>query len=1349
MPKPMSPPHGPQPSSTLLVAWLSIAGALLGAGLLAFRCAPFAFAQEAEVPAEPAPAIAPAELGQRELSLEEQKAQNAIRFAGGAPLKTNPYQDQAMRLADAYAADKHYDFACELWQKVINESGDALISQDGEVYVSIAEQVERTVAGLPPEALRTYRVSADGEALALLAADPTDRERALSEVVRRYFLSSHGDEAAYELGCLALDRYDFVGALRLFERVLHRHPDPTVPQGELQLRLALASGRLGDAESAEKALAEAASAGSGRPSREALAAVRQDVKTAPNPPVMAGAKAWRMPLGSASGVGAMAAVPDSFMASPLTELWGFRFPIHSTAPVMGEVYRGGYGAGSTQSLGKAAPAVRRRRHQSEPEYYVRVVGGRDYIQEVRSNPQTTSTHESLVQRWKANRWRPVDHLLLSDGGVFFKTHNNLLRFSAAGDMREEQSRCPWRNLYDEESAAAPLEESNYGNGWRRPLAPAEVMYFGDQVRASMSILDGVLYSVEGRKWLYSTDDPSPPEDGEEAGKRPRPFGRPSLAERPRTNQLAAYVLATDGSFKWRRSAGDPDAGDRRVGFLAAPTPYGKLLLVPVVDEGSLWLYALSQTDGKTVWKSFLCDQPAEGWWPWNRVAVAVEGRDAYVAAGGGVVFSVDAASGSVRMAVRYPRDFRAGVKSDSPNGFLHLDGCDEDILIAYGRGLIVVASDRDAVFCLDRNSGETLWHTPRSVAHDYPVDYCLGLHQGVLYLGGRNTVRAIDAVHGVELWEQNFQDTYGRGALTENGVYLPQESAIVKLHLTTGAVEGSVPVELSDDEPVGNLFSDGEKLWGVGADRVYALTSLEHRLALVEASVKAGAPHALLERMRLYLEAGKSEAAFADLLAAFQSLLRSSGRDVALKTVLKELSIGSLPAGHPVATLAFLQAAVLDAETATPHTDLSADTRVEILTAMTSAMHALRRQGEPGGAPNLAALLPLLTKPHELSLASRAMVAAATPEDAPLLLQLLQNERVAAVMIEPYGKAAGAEARPLLRKLLQADDEEKQLAAARSLANMGDRDALEPLVQLLASTESSRRVRAQAALQNFTGQKIEFDPFGEAEARADSLAAWRDWVVGPGTEAELHFPLPLVEPLLGRTLVALYGSNLVLEFDAEGNKRWERQLQNPWACEGLPNGHRLIACFAQNLVVEYDEQGDEVWRKEGLPGNPFSVQRLTNGNTLVACSNAELIVEIRRDGTIAWQAQIAGRPMDAHRLDDGTTLVALANAGKVVQLNARGETIRQIADLAGPISVQPLDNGRLLVAQMNSLQVIETDWAGNVAWTREMPSQPYCAQKTPSGTVLMCGDSGAFEIAPDGKTLWNLGRNNVSGLFRY
>lgn len=162
--------------------------------------------------------------------------------SGGATLKTDPDLEQWLELADRYQKDGNYQAASRFWQAVLERSGDALFSDDDQTYFSLVNRVEDILAGLPPEGLQAYRVKADASAKEILAAagSPYDSQ-ALSQVVRQYFLSSLGDEAALTLSTIYIDRYDFVGAYRLLKKIVGHYPDPTVSLQEVYLKMALCS----------------------------------------------------------------------------------------------------------------------------------------------------------------------------------------------------------------------------------------------------------------------------------------------------------------------------------------------------------------------------------------------------------------------------------------------------------------------------------------------------------------------------------------------------------------------------------------------------------------------------------------------------------------------------------------------------------------------------------------------------------------------------------------------------------------------------------------------------------------------------------------------------------------------------------------------------------------------------------------------------------------------------------------------------------------------------------------------------------------------------------------------------
>ncbi|GAG12354.1 unnamed protein product, partial [marine sediment metagenome] len=193
----------------------------------------------------------------------------------------------------------------------------------------------------------------------------------------------------------------------------------------------------------------------------------------------------------------------------------------------------------------------------------------------------------------------------------------------------------------------------------KPNTPAEIMLFGDRVSTAMSIIGGVVYTLEG--------------EARPKQLRNNVRGNYGMTFAVETNRLYAWEAGageTGGKRLWNRGGDlDPETGEEvPVKFVAAPVAHGKRLIVPVRESGALWLYALEPrenpdwpTDGEaqwevpTVWKTFLCDEPPAGVSPWGRVGVALDGTDVYVAGGAGVAFAVDAVTGIIRWGTRYRR----------------------------------------------------------------------------------------------------------------------------------------------------------------------------------------------------------------------------------------------------------------------------------------------------------------------------------------------------------------------------------------------------------------------------------------------------------------------------------------------------------------------------------------------------------------------------------------------------------------------------------------------------------------------------------------------------------------------
>ena len=419
---------------------------------------------------------------------------------------------------------------------------------------------------------------------------------------------------------------------------------------------------------------------------------------------------------------------------------------------------------------------------------------------------------------------------------------------------------------------------------------------------------------------------------------------------------------------------------------------------------------------------------------------------------------------------------------------------------------------------------------------------------------------------------------------------------------------------------------------------------------------------------------------------------------------------------------------------------------------LSAVLEVVHQRKLPGLCGQVLAALPLCKDDALRANLRRALVATATPADGATLREQLSatdpQARIAAIMTLAHLSREAADADAL--RLLSDSDELVQAAASRALADHGRREALAPLVRLLASEQIPVRVEASRTLRAATGKHFGYTVYDAPEKRAAAVAQWKAWLDGEGATAAIAFPLRDAPVDLGRLLVCDHSQNLLIEFDTTGKKLWQRQVgPQPWACVGLPNGHRLVGSFNERTVVEYDDGGEEIWRVGDLPGGPTSIQRLDNGNTLIACTEGSQVVEIDSVKKTVWRASLEGRPVDARRLDDGHTLVTLQHGQKVVELDASGKQVWEIAGVGMAFSAERLESGTTLVCAIGINQVREYDKSGNVIWAQGKFANPYTAQRLPSGNTVVVDTTGVTEIDPQGTTVFRLEMPNLSRMWRY
>ncbi len=745
-------------------------------------------------------------------------------YLGGAPLKTDPDLMARLERAEQYRQEGNYRVVAKLWQSVLDQSGDTLFTEDDETYYALTRRVETMLAELPPEGLNAYRISADADAAEILAAAGSDQDlEALSRVVKDYFMSSLGDDAAFRLGCIYLDRFDFGGAMGMFTRIVDHYPDPSIAVEEVWLRIAICFVWTGDMVSAQQALDQARVHGAEATDRlyQAVAALIAGAPDLDTPTGLTGGH-WRDRLGGPRRTGVMPALADP-PSGKLRAVWQFWFTPDDQ--YVGERYQGD----ALVRAGKRAIA------------------------------DTVDKKESkLLDNWRAGQWRPSGALLLDQQKALWKTGADLIAFDR--DVLDNP-RPVWRSLWLNQFLVDDATETwkqmfdaygRYGDGSQEvrtvPSRIQEVQLFGDRIAQSMSIHRDIVYSIEGPE--YSSLDSRTPSRSRERG-----YNWGSIPRRTRTNRLVAYDLQT-GKMLWSQpltrlpdespqsaasvsaedAAGAIDLSEMNpfegAGFMAAPVGYGNLLLVPVNLSGSIWIYALdAERQGELAWRSYLCDEPGGGSQPWSPIQMSLDGSTLYALCGTGVVFAVDAMTGMVRFARRHPRTGEPNnlmARFGNQMELLEFDGWLEDNVIPVGNVLLMMASDYNVLWAIDRQTAKFAWRTEnRPFGHKF--DYLIGIQGDYVYLGGRESVAAVSLkAQGRWAWVYSLpQTSFGQALLTTDALYVPLPSGIQKLGLHgkqgSGDVLATFPVELGTGAPLGNLYSDGEKFWVVGGNRLYVL----------------------------------------------------------------------------------------------------------------------------------------------------------------------------------------------------------------------------------------------------------------------------------------------------------------------------------------------------------------------------------------------------------------------------------------------------------------------------------------------------------------------------------------------
>lgn len=767
-------------------------------------------AQEKAADNSPPDAAAQDEAAQDDAAVAGQAdAGDEKRFPHGATLQTNPDIEEVLRKAQRYMEEGNYRAASRFWQAAVQRAGDQLYSTDGEIYFPLVRKIEEIIAKLPPEGLETYRIAADAEATEYLADDRRfDQVQRWQKVVDLAFLSTPGDQAALQLASHYLDRYQAIPAQLLLRRILDIYPDSRVPQDEVLMKLALAYALAGDRQRGLAALQEARQVRTTVTAAvldqvEVLLASTTERSSGGN---MASEQAWTSSLGLGNEVQQMPDLPAGFLDEGLAPVWMFQHDFLKQPRgkfIQGEVYVGN----------KAIQAAAFPSSTQDREF------------------------EAVCREWQRNNWRASSLPLLDQGRILFKTQADLAVWPTTSLQTDALLRSLNLNRYaPDEISKFILEQSdqnrrNFPAAANLPYSSVETLqYFGDLAFQSMTVHEGIAYSVEGdnfgRDGVYR-----------DAGRRNPVNAWSSPPTRERTTYLSAYELAS-GRTLWSKPFPGNEPGEELVGSAVVGPPVGYLqsVLVPVLAGGRFLLVAVDSGTGAALWKRVICDVPQIQPTSTTLVQLTVSGSDVFMVCGCGVLANVDASSGQLRWVRRYPRSVKELDADGANQQFFgrvqqdwqryQLQGWNHDVAMVWGNWILVAASDTNFLAGYRRSDGELAWQAPRSEVLGCTVDQWLGVRDGIVYATGPRGLIAYELSAEGRLYgtPQRLEKAIsGRGLITAQGILLPVQDHLELYDLRSLSKIKEIPVQMPTNMPIGSLASDGTRLWIAAMNRLIAV----------------------------------------------------------------------------------------------------------------------------------------------------------------------------------------------------------------------------------------------------------------------------------------------------------------------------------------------------------------------------------------------------------------------------------------------------------------------------------------------------------------------------------------------
>lgn len=740
---------------------------------------------------------------------------------------------KSFREARELINDKKYSVGIPELQTVLDAPEDYVSNEPGVGFYSLKRAAEDLLAQLPADGKQYYVMQYGPTAEQMLnRANEQDNLDLLREVVRRYFYTNAGAEAAYTLGAWYYERGDLQAAVQQWEALSERHDQASAREPHLTFKLAVAWYHLGNLGKCRQALMKLARLTNGSeyvfPNGRKVALFQEGQN-----PVE-----W---LSRMVGILDLRAVRDQ-------KDW--------------RLYRGN--ASRIASAELAVPSAR-------PVWQFSTI--RDPF--LKSYPQPPPLEETLQKLGEYRRKHisgvmPAASPVIADDTVIVRTHRNLKALDLkTGELKWETS---VSDALFQELLKDPDNNSEEFLG--TPETPLQKYLtqraWQDYTSGHLSTDGKLVFSVENVGFIGGFYHFSQQQ-------------RESVLSPNSYNRLMAFEVDS-GKFVWEVGGPRLQNPINYSGhyFLGPPLPYdGKLYCL--AEEGREFrLLVLDPETGKTLWTQslFRSEYPIARDYTTDRrpldhirrrmgLSPSLAHGVIVCPTGSGCTVGIHAVTRQLLWRdVEQDSNAIPSYAAFSRDSHQNAEGWAEFTPLVIGDRVLVQSRTGQSLKCLDLFDGHLIWSRPRR-----NLMFIAAVNQDKILLVGQEQIEAIKLSDGSLAWpkSQSIPSPSGRGIVVKNTYYQPVDTGeIVSLRLNDGLILARTRVQT--DSLVGNLVAGDGMLVSQNETEVVGFKSVgsildEIRLASQSSQPKQQAEAELL-RGELYLYAG-------DVNQALQKISRS------------------------------------------------------------------------------------------------------------------------------------------------------------------------------------------------------------------------------------------------------------------------------------------------------------------------------------------------------------------------------------------------------------------------------------------------------------------------------------------